>query len=55
MVRDLQLIEVLPTDLKERSNIRSYDSIEKEGSLKGKVADIIHDPGRSAPSSTGEI
>ncbi|HMK54123.1 MAG TPA: 50S ribosomal protein L2 [Methanobacteriaceae archaeon] len=28
---------------------RSYDELEKEGSLKGRVADIIHDPGRSAP------
>ncbi len=28
---------------------RSYDKIEKESSLKGKVVDIIHDPGRSAP------
>jgi large subunit ribosomal protein L2 len=28
---------------------RSYDTMEKEGSLKGKVAEIIHDPGRSAP------
>ncbi|MBM4240133.1 MAG: 50S ribosomal protein L2 [Euryarchaeota archaeon] len=28
---------------------RSYDKIEKEGYLKGKVQDIIHDPGRSAP------
>ena len=28
---------------------RSYDDLEKEGCLKGKVADIIHDPGRTAP------
>ena len=28
---------------------RSYDDIEKEGSIKGKVIDILHDPGRSAP------
>ncbi|MEG3224045.1 MAG: 50S ribosomal protein L2 [Methanobacteriales archaeon Met13] len=28
---------------------RSLDELEKEGSLKGIVADIIHDPGRSAP------
>ncbi|MBQ6220950.1 MAG: 50S ribosomal protein L2, partial [Methanosphaera sp.] len=28
---------------------RSYDALEKEGSLKGIVTDIIHDPGRSAP------
>ena len=28
---------------------RSYDKFEREGSLKGIVTDIIHDPGRSAP------
>jgi large subunit ribosomal protein L2 len=28
---------------------RMYDEIEKEGSIQGKVIDIIHDPGRSAP------
>ena len=28
---------------------RSYDDVEKEGCLVGKVADIMHDPGRSAP------
>ncbi len=28
---------------------RSYDNLEKEGTIKGKVTDIIHDPGRSAP------
>ncbi len=28
---------------------RYYDDVEKEGCLVGKVADIMHDPGRSAP------
>lgn len=28
---------------------RSYDQIEKEDCLKGRVVDILHDPGRSAP------
>lgn len=28
---------------------RSYDDVEKEGCLVGRVADIMHDPGRSAP------
>jgi large subunit ribosomal protein L2 len=28
---------------------RSYDDVEKEGCLTGRVADIMHDPGRSAP------
>src|SRR5665648_972303 len=34
---------------KGKIEYRSYDNIEKEGSLKGKVTDIINDPGRSAP------
>ncbi len=34
---------------KGKIQYRSYDEIEKEGSLKGKVIDIINDPGRSAP------
>ncbi len=34
---------------KGKIQYRSYDSLEKEGILKGKVKDIIHDPGRSAP------
>ena len=34
---------------KGRIAYRYYDDIEKEGSLKGRVVDIIHDPGRSAP------
>ena len=34
---------------KDKIQYRSYDKIEKEGSLKGKVIDIVHDPGRSAP------
>ena len=34
---------------KGRIAYRIYDEIEKEGSLKGKVVDIINDPGRSAP------
>jgi large subunit ribosomal protein L2 len=34
---------------KGRIAYRFYDDIEKEGSLQGKVVDIIHDPGRSAP------
>src|SRR5512137_1447561 len=34
---------------KGKIEYRSYDALEKEGSLKGKIADIIHDPGRSAP------
>ncbi|MDI9437380.1 MAG: 50S ribosomal protein L2 [Euryarchaeota archaeon] len=28
---------------------RYYDDVEKEGCLVGRVADIMHDPGRSAP------
>jgi len=28
---------------------RSYDDLEKEGCLKSKVKEIIHDPGRTAP------
>ena len=28
---------------------RSYDDVEKAGCLTGRVADIMHDPGRSAP------
>ncbi len=34
---------------KGRIAYRFYDDIEKEGSLQGRVVDIIHDPGRSAP------
>jgi len=34
---------------KDKIQYRTYDIIEKEGSLKGKIVDIIHDPGRSAP------
>ena len=34
---------------KGKIEYRSYDRIEKEGSLGGKIIDIIHDPGRSAP------
>lgn len=34
---------------KGKIEYRSYDKIEKEGILKGRIADIIHDPGRSAP------
>ncbi len=28
---------------------RKYDELEKEGSIKGKVVEILHDPARSAP------
>jgi len=28
---------------------RAYDSLESEGCLRGKVVDIMHDPGRTAP------
>ncbi len=34
---------------KGKIKYRAYDSIESEGSLKGKVVDIMHDPGRTAP------
>lgn len=34
---------------KGRIAYRYYDDLEKEGSLRGKVMDIIHDPGRTAP------
>ena len=34
---------------KGKIQYRSYDDLEKNGSLKGKVVDIIHDPGRTAP------
>ncbi|MDR0913490.1 MAG: 50S ribosomal protein L2 [Methanobrevibacter sp.] len=34
---------------KDKIQYRHYDEIEKEGSLKGEVVDIIHDPGRTAP------
>ena len=46
---------------KGKIEYRSYDNIEKEGSLKGKIADIIHDPGRftiftkSAIEKLGEL
>jgi large subunit ribosomal protein L2 len=34
---------------KDKIQYRIYDELEKEGSLKGKVVEIIHDPGRTAP------
>ena len=34
---------------KDKIRYRTYDSLEKEGSLKGKVIEIVHDPGRTAP------
>ena len=34
---------------KDKIQYRAYDDLEKEGSLKGKVVDIIHDPARTAP------
>ena len=34
---------------KDKIQYRTYDDLEKEGSLKGKVVDIIHDPARTAP------
>ena len=34
---------------KDKIQYRAYDNIEKEGSLKGIVTDIIHDPARTAP------
>ncbi|KZX10724.1 50S ribosomal protein L2 [Methanobrevibacter filiformis] len=34
---------------KDKIQYRVYDALEKEGSLKGKVIEIIHDPGRTAP------
>ncbi|MDI6702365.1 50S ribosomal protein L2 [Methanothermobacter wolfeii] len=34
---------------KGKIKYRAYDSLESEGSLKGSVVDIMHDPGRTAP------
>ena len=34
---------------KDKIRYRSYDALEKEGSIKGKVIDIVHDPARTAP------
>ena len=34
---------------KDKIKYRSYDALEKEGSIKGKVIDIVHDPARTAP------
>ena len=34
---------------KDKIQYRTYDDLEKEGSLKGKVVKIIHDPARTAP------
>ena len=34
---------------KDKIQYRAYDDLEKEGSLKGKVVEIIHDPARTAP------
>ena len=34
---------------KGKIQYRQYDDLEKKGSLHGKVIDIIHDPGRTAP------
>jgi large subunit ribosomal protein L2 len=34
---------------KDKIRYRSYDALEKEGSLKGTVIDIVHDPARTAP------
>lgn len=34
---------------KGKIQYRSYDDLEKNGSLNGKVVDILHDPGRTAP------
>ncbi|BDZ69079.1 50S ribosomal protein L2 [Methanobacterium ferruginis] len=34
---------------KGKIQYRSYDDLEKNGSLHGRVVDIIHDPGRTAP------
>jgi large subunit ribosomal protein L2 len=34
---------------KSKIQYRQYDELEKEGSLNGRVVDIIHDPGRTAP------
>lgn len=28
---------------------RKFDDAEKNGDIRGKIIDIIHDPGRSAP------
>ena len=35
--------------LKIKSRSRPYDALEKEGSIKGIVTDIVHDPARTAP------
>ena len=34
---------------KDKIRYRSFDALEKEGSIKGKVIDIVHDPARTAP------
>ena len=34
---------------KDKIRYRSYDALEKEGSIKGIVTDIVHDPARTAP------
>ena len=34
---------------KDKIRYISYDALEKEGSIKGIVTDIVHDPARTAP------
>jgi large subunit ribosomal protein L2 len=34
---------------KGKIEYRMYDKLEKEGIIKGKIVNILHDPGRSAP------
>src|SRR5574344_1217118 len=34
---------------KDKIQYRTYDNLEKEGSIKGVVSDIVHDPARTAP------
>lgn len=34
---------------KDKIEYRAYDAMERESSIKGKIVDIIHDPGRTAP------